>query len=85
MVTRIRESLARNMLITDPRGTALRVTASFGLALLDPDAELAECVGRADQALILAKTAGRNRMIRWDASVTTSTRWRQLQFDEKLE
>lgn len=84
VVTRLRESLAHNMLITDPRGTALRVTASFGLALLDPEVELPECVARADQALILAKTAGRNRAILWDTSVTTSTRWRQLQVDKSL-
>jgi diguanylate cyclase len=84
VVTRIRESLAHNMLIADPLGTALRVTASFGLALLDPEVEVAECVSRADQALILAKTAGRNRAILWDASVTTNTRWRQLQVDKKL-
>ncbi len=83
VVTRIRESLAHNMLITDPHGTALRMTASFGLALLDPDVEVTECVGRADQALILAKTAGRNRAILWDPSVTTSTRWRQLQVVRK--
>lgn len=84
VVARIRESLAHNMLITDPHGTALRVTASFGLALLDPGVEVPECVGRADQALILAKTAGRNRAILWDTSVTTSTRWRQLQVDKNL-
>lgn len=84
VVARIRESLAHNMLITDPHGTALRVTASFGLALLDPEVEVTECVARADQALILAKTAGRNRAILWDTSVTTSTRWRQLQVDKNL-
>jgi diguanylate cyclase (GGDEF)-like protein len=84
VVTRIRESLAHNVLITDPLGTALRVTASFGLALLDAEVDVPECVARADQALILAKTAGRNRAILWDPSVTTSTRWRQLQVDKKL-
>ncbi len=84
VVTRIRESLAHNMLITDPSGTALRVTASFGLALLDPEVEMTECVDRADQALILAKTAGRNRAILWDPSVTTNTRWRQLQVAKTL-
>ena len=55
------------------------MTASFGLALLDPDVSVEDSIERADQALLLAKTAGRNRAISWDESVTTSTRlprWR---------
>jgi diguanylate cyclase len=58
------------------------VTASFGLALLDPDVDVADSIGQADQALLLAKAAGRNRTICWDDSVTTSTRWRQLKVDD---
>jgi diguanylate cyclase (GGDEF)-like protein len=82
VITRIRESLVQNLLITGPRGTAVRVTASFGLALLDPESEVMDCIGRADQALMLAKSAGRNRVISWDASVTTGTRWRRIKADE---
>ena len=61
------------------------VTASFGLALLDPDADVIESIGRADQALLLAKTAGRNRAVAWDASVTTGTRWRLIEVSEQSE
>jgi hypothetical protein len=43
---------------------------------------LQDSIGRADQALMLAKTAGRNRAICWDASVTTSTHWRRINVDE---
>jgi hypothetical protein len=47
--------------------------------------EVPESIGRADQALLLAKSAGRNRAISWDTSVTTSTRWRQVKIDEVPE
>jgi PleD family two-component response regulator len=59
-------------------GTTVKVSASFGLALLDPVADLSVSIGRADQALLLAKAAGRNRSIAWDESVETSTRWRMV-------
>jgi predicted signal transduction protein with EAL and GGDEF domain len=55
------------------------VTASFGIALLDPDVDALESIDRANQALTLAKTAGRNRMIVWDPSVTTGVRLRRLE------
>ena len=38
-----------------------------------------------DQALLLAKTAGRNRAVAWDASVTTGTRWRLIGVSERSE
>jgi len=76
VITRVRDGLAGKLLIAGPDGTTIQVTASFGLALLDPEEDVTQSIGRADQALLLAKTAGRNRAIAWDASVTTSTRWR---------
>ncbi len=82
VITRIREGLTRNLLIAGPKGTSLHVTASFGVAPLEPDVPLQDSIGRADQALMLAKTAGRNRAICWDASVTTSTHWRRINVDE---
>jgi predicted signal transduction protein with EAL and GGDEF domain len=57
----------------------LQATASFGLALLDPDVTVEASIERADQALLLAKTAGRNRAINWDASVATGTQLRRLE------
>jgi PleD family two-component response regulator len=68
-------------LASGPDGTALRVTASFGLALLDPEVSVEDSIERADQALLLAKTAGRNRAISWDESVTTSTRLPRLRIE----
>jgi diguanylate cyclase (GGDEF)-like protein len=78
VVTRVRVSLAGKLLIAGPDGTTTQVTASFGLALLDPDEDVSQSIGRADQALLLAKTAGRNRAVAWDASVTTGARWRLI-------
>jgi diguanylate cyclase (GGDEF)-like protein len=81
VITRVREGLSRSLLATGPDGAEVRVTASFGLALLDSQVPVEESVQRADQALMLAKTAGRNRAISWDSSVTTGTRLPRLQVD----
>jgi two-component system, cell cycle response regulator len=50
-----------------PQGGMLTVTASIGLALSDcllrdPEQPVAELIDRADQALMTAKSAGRNRV-----------------------
>jgi diguanylate cyclase len=78
VVTRIRVGLAGKLMIAGPDGTTTQVTASFGLALLDPDEDVSQSIGRADQALLVAKAAGRNRAVAWNASVTTGTRWRLI-------
>ena len=85
VVSRVRRGLAGKLLIAGPDGSTMQVTASFGLALLDPDEDVSESIGRADQALLLAKTAGRNRAVAWDASVTTGTRWRLIGVSERTE
>jgi diguanylate cyclase (GGDEF)-like protein len=82
VIRHIREGLARMRLLAGPGGNDVRVTASFGLALLDPGVTVEDCIDRADQALLLAKAAGRNHAINWDASVTTGTRLRRLQLDD---
>ena len=48
---------------------SFHVTASFGLALLDPDVPVERSIDRADKALYVAKATGRNRAIIWDASM----------------
>lgn len=82
VVRRVREGLARKLLVVGSDGNALHVTASFGLALLDPEVGVVDSVDRADQALVLAKTAGRNRSISWDPSITTGKGLKRLQVDE---
>jgi hypothetical protein len=43
-----------------------------------------DSVDRAAQALLLAKTAGGNRAIAWDESVTTGRHLRRLSIDELI-
>jgi diguanylate cyclase (GGDEF)-like protein len=82
VIRRVREGLAATPLVADPDGLAIHATASFGLALLDPDVSVADSIERADQALLVAKTAGRNRAINWDSTVTTGTRLPRLQLED---
>jgi diguanylate cyclase (GGDEF)-like protein len=85
IIGRLRDGLATQLLITNANGPALTVSASFGLALIDPDAAVIESVGRADQALLLAKSTGKGRIVRWDANITTSTRWRRIEVKHPTE
>jgi diguanylate cyclase len=82
VIKRVREGLASEPMVVGPDGFALQLTASFGLASLDPEVKVEESIERADQALMLAKTAGRNRAISWDPSVTTGTRLRRLVLED---
>lgn len=47
----------------------IRIEASFGMALLDPDVPVEKSIDRADKALYAAKVAGRNCVKVWDASM----------------
>jgi diguanylate cyclase (GGDEF)-like protein len=82
VIKRVREELARRPLAAAAGGITLTASASFGLAMLDPETSVEEAIERADQALLLAKAAGRNRAISWDPSVTTGTRLPRLQIDD---
>lgn len=48
-------------------GRPVTVTASFGVAVLDPSEPVSvnEIIGRADEALYVAKNEGRNRVVSW--------------------
>jgi len=72
LIERLRSGLAATTLAVDEAGCPLRMTASFGVTPLEPDVSAEESMDRADKALLLAKSAGRNRSIRWDPSVTTA-------------
>ena len=71
MIGHIREQLAAAPHIESPAGHRVATTASFGLALLEPDISVEESIDRADKALLVAKAAGRNRVCSWDPAVTT--------------
>jgi diguanylate cyclase (GGDEF)-like protein len=47
----------------------IRITASFGLALLDPDVPVGASIDRADKALYAAKAAGKARVRIWEAAM----------------
>lgn len=82
VLKRVRDGLTRSQLPGLPATLAGSVTASFGLALLDPDARVEDSIDRAAQALMLAQSAGGNRAINWDASVTTGRSLRRIAIDE---
>lgn len=79
VITRLRDAVARGLTLVGADGVAVHLTASFGMASLDPEVDAMESIDRADQALTLAKVAGGNRMITWDPSITTGVRLRRLE------
>jgi diguanylate cyclase (GGDEF)-like protein len=63
-VERLREEIA-GMTVDVGDGTPIRLTASFGVTLLDADVPVEESIARADKALYDAKSAGRNQSCVW--------------------
>ncbi len=82
LIMRLRETVTHGVASAGAEAVATPVTASFGIALLDPEVDALESIDRADQALTLARTAGRNRVIVWDPSVTTGVRLRRLELKD---
>lgn len=70
-VTAIRDALARRELFIAGAGSSFRLTASFGVALLDPTIRVEDSLDHAVRSLQLAQAAGGNRLVAWDPSVTT--------------
>lgn len=68
VVERLRAGLA-DKTITLADGRSLRVTASFGLAELDPSLPVEAALDRADRALYAAKGAGRNCARAWEPAM----------------
>ena len=69
VVERLREGIATSSIHYE--GKEIRITASFGLTLLDPDLSVEKTVERADRALYAAKSSGRNCTRIWDSSLDT--------------
>jgi len=82
VIMRLHEAVTRGLTSVGADGIAFQFTVSFGIAMLDPEVDALESIDRADQALTLAKAAGRNRMITWDPSVTTGVRLRRLEIKD---
>jgi diguanylate cyclase (GGDEF)-like protein len=81
VIGHIREQIAAAPAIASPDGQPIATTASFGLALLEPDISVEDSIDRADKALLVAKAAGRNRVCSWDPAVTTSTLLQRMMED----
>lgn len=81
VIGHIRERIAEATFVASAGGPLIATTASFGLALLDPDSSVEDSIDRADKALLVAKTAGRNRVCRWDPAETTGTLLRRMMED----
>ena len=73
LVERISAGFGRQLFVISADGRPIYATASFGLALLDPDVSIEESIDRADRALLAAKAAGRDQAVRWDPGITTGT------------
>jgi diguanylate cyclase len=67
IVERLREEL--KSLRHRSNGAEFMVTASFGLAELTAEVPVEQSIDRADRALYVAKEAGRDRVVGWDASM----------------
>jgi diguanylate cyclase (GGDEF)-like protein len=65
IVDRLRHGLSELSIPIDPSGRAIGVTASFGIAPLDPQLSIHETIGNADQAMYEAKRSGRNQVRIW--------------------
>jgi diguanylate cyclase len=73
LVQRICEGFGRVPFVVGADGSPIHATASFGLAQLDADASVEESIDRADKALLLAKSTGRDRVVSWNPAITTGT------------
>lgn len=68
IIDRLRDELASLPFEANGKGI-FHVTVSFGLTALDPEVTVEQSIDRADKALYVAKATGRNRLVKWDASM----------------
>jgi diguanylate cyclase len=73
LVERIRAGIEDVPLVLATDGREIRATVSFGVALLDQDISVEQSIDRADRALLLAKSSGRNRVVGWEPGIATGT------------
>jgi len=62
VLERVRQTIV-NLTLTEDSGTAVKVTATFGLAALGADISVEDSIKHADRALYQGKQGGRNRVV----------------------
>ena len=72
VVERLRAGLASMSIDFDGK-EPIRITASYGVVLLDPDTPVETSIDRADKAMFAAKAAGRNCVRIWDSAMSAPT------------
>lgn len=65
MIEHLRQSIASNRI--SYKDAVIQITASFGITVLDPYSLVEDSIERADKALYLAKSAGKNCTKIWEA------------------
>lgn len=73
LIERVREGFGQVPFVVSEEGQPIHATASFGVAPLEPTISVEESVDRADKALLMAKAAGRDRVVSWNPSIVTGT------------
>jgi diguanylate cyclase (GGDEF)-like protein len=73
LIERVREGFGQVPFVVSADGHPIHATASFGVARLEPDISVEQSVDRADKALLMAKIAGRDRVVCWDPTIATGT------------
>jgi len=76
VLDRLRRGLKRRRMTVGAE-RQISVTASFGIAALDPKEPVMASIDRADQAMYAAKRAGRNRVRIWTGDKATAERREQ--------
>ena len=67
MVERVRRGVAKEKIYINDK-TFVKITASFGLAIIEDDIPIEQSIENADKALYMAKDAGRNNSKIWRES-----------------
>lgn len=65
IMDRLRQELS-DLTIVTTGGREVRITASFGVAVMERDEPIADSVEKADHALLCAKAGGRNQVCLWN-------------------